>query len=408
MSQLRSTGRASVPSGPGSGRNSAARTGFGSTGRARVSQAADPWDDVAPLGDHGGPGGRGPGGGGPGGGGHGWGGGDDRPVRSGRRRPRWGRIAAVLAGTLAVVLVATGIGVYLWAKSLDDHLKRTDAFAGLTNRPGTSVSGAQNILMLGSDSRNPDNINYNARTDTIMLLHVTAAHDKAYLISIPRDLYVYIPKSRTSQYGDTHEKINAAFAWGGTPLMVQTVETYTGVHIDHVALIDFSGLRAVTDALGGVDMYVEQDVTSIHTPRHWTKGWHHFSGDAALDYIRQRKQFAEGDFARVRHQQAFLKAMLNKAASTGTLTNPLKLKAFLESFTKAMVVDKDFSLVDSAIAFRNLRSSDITFMTSPNLGSDTRNGESVVVSDKATAASLYDAVRQDRVADWLKQHPQKK
>ncbi len=298
--------------------------------------------------------------------------------------------------------------MWAYAKSLDGNLNRTDAFAGLTDgRPGKKVDGAQNILMLGSDSRNPKS-NSGWRPDTIMLLHVDADHNHAYLISIPRDTYVFVPQISGADNGNTNAKINAAFAWGGTPLMVKTIEGFTGVRIDHVAIMNFEGFTSVTDALGGVRMYVDQTITSIHPPhRKFTKGWHNFNGAEALDYCRQRYQFADGDFTREKHQQQFLKQLLKKAASTGTLSNPSKLNSFLQAVTKVIIVDKDFHLVDQAIQFRNLRSNDVTFMSSPHSGTGNINGESVVLSDKEKASSLYQAVENDTVADWVKQNPQK-
>lgn len=311
---------------------------------------------------------------------------------------------------LILVLVAGigGIGMWAYAKSLDGNLSRTDAFSSLTgDRPAKTVDGVQNILMMGSDSRNPKT-NKGWRPDTIMLLHVDADHKHAYVISIPRDTYVYIPPMKGADNGDTHSKINAAFSWGGTPLMVKTVEGFTGVRVDHVAIINFEGFKSVTDALGGVRMYVDQTITSIHPPhRKFTKGWHNFNGAQALDYCRQRYQFANGDFTREKHQQQFLKDLLKKAASTGTLSNPKKLNDFLQAVTKVVIVDKDFHLVDMAVQFRSLRSSDVTFLTSPHEGSQNVNGESVVLSDKKNASSLFEAVDKDKIAGWIKQHPQK-
>jgi LCP family protein required for cell wall assembly len=333
--------------------------------------------------------------------------GGSRPYRS-RPRPRWDRIALVVGVVVLVVALCGFGGAYLYAKNLDKKVARTDPFSSITGgRPAKTVAGAQNILLLGSDSRDPENKAKAGqwRTDTIILMHIPASHDHAYLISIPRDLYVSIPKSQTNpSLGGTREKINAAFAWGGLPLMVQTVEGLTGVRIDHVALIDFGGFKEVTDALGGVDMYVDQTITSIHKPhRVFRKGMRHFDGAQALDYVRQRYQFAQGDFTRMKHQQEFLKAIMDKAASTGTLANPAKLNAFLQAVTRSMTVDKDFSLVDMAIQFRSLRSKDMTFMVSPNAGSANVNGESVVLSDKPRALALYEAVSSDKVADWMKQ-----
>jgi LCP family protein required for cell wall assembly len=326
-----------------------------------------------------------------------------------RIRPRWGRIA--LVGFVALLLLA-GLGAgggYLYYRSLDSGLQRTDAFSKIVgNRPAAVAPGAQNILLLGSDSRDPENKAKPGqwRTDTMILMHLDANRQKAYLISIPRDLDVYIPKSPTNpDFGDTNAKINSAFAWGGVPLTVQTIEGFSGVRIDHVVLVDFGGFQQVTDALGGVDLNIEQDVTSIHPPnRQFKKGMNHLDGAQALDYVRQRYQFPEGDFARMRHQQQFMKALLDKATSSGTLSNPLKLNAFLSSVTNAMTVDNDFSLAGTGWDLRSMSSKDLVFMTSPNLGSETRHGESVVVSDKTKALSLYEAVAKDNVADWVTQN----
>ncbi len=354
-----------------------------------------------------GPGGRGPGGNGPGGGGPGFGGGP-APYR-GRPRPRWGRIALVFGLALLLLAGVAAGGAALYYHQLNSNVDKVDPFSQLTGgRPPKTVPGALNILMLGSDSRDPDSKAQPGewRTDTMILMHIPKSHDRAYLISIPRDLYVFIPRSQADpSLGNTRAKINAAFAWGGLPLAVQTMEEFTGVRMDHVVLIDFGGFKQVTDALGGVDLNIEQDVTSIHPPfRHFNKGLNHVNGDEALDYVRQRKQFAEGDFARMRHQQQFLKALMKKATDTGTLTNLPRLKAFLDAVSKAIVVDKDFSLADMALQFRNIKGENMTFMVSPHNGSQIVNGEDVVVSDKAKASSLYDAVSKDTVEAWIAEH----
>lgn len=310
---------------------------------------------------------------------------------------------------LIVALLGTG-GVWLYAKSLDNDLKRTDAFSSITDgRPAKTVEGALNILLVGTDSRDPDAPMDRAgkwRADTIILMHVPSSHDKAYLVSIPRDLYVPVPANAgASCDSGQRRKINASFAFGGLPLAVRTVECFTDVHIDHVVAIDFAGFQEVTDALGGVDLYVERDITSIHKPyRKFQKGVNHMNGAEALDWIRQRYQFPDGDFARMRHQQEFLKALMNKAASTGTLANPAKLNAFLTSVTDALTVDEKFSLIDMALQFRNLRGDDLVFLTNPHLGTDMINGESVVVSDREKALAMYQAIAADRMAAWVEEN----
>jgi LCP family protein required for cell wall assembly len=331
---------------------------------------------------------------------------DGPPAR--RIRPRWARIAVIAVVLLGLAAGCGALVSWLWVRGVDQDLNREDAFSALTDRPPKLVDGALNILLLGTDSRDPD-VSGEAggawRTDTIVIAHIPASHDRAYLTSIPRDLWVHIPLSPDGQNGDTMAKINAAFAWGGMPLAVQTVEEYTGVHIDHVALIDFAGFVKVTDAVGGVDMTVEQTITSIHPPyRTFEAGTRHFNGEEALDYVRQRYQFPNGDFDRMRHQQMFLKLLLDKAVSAGTVANPGNLRTFVTSVADTMTVDQDFSLLDLGWQFRGLRGDDLVFLVSPNLGSDMVGDQSVVVSDRDTALSFYDSMANDTLDDWVNVH----
>ncbi len=322
----------------------------------------------------------------------------------------------MVTAVVGVLVLAAALGAWAYVGSLNDDMKRTDAFAGLTGDRPAKVDGALNILVLGTDSRDPNAKQDSGkwRTDTIILLHVPANHDKAYLISLPRDLWVDVPESADGQNGGSMAKLNAAYAWGGPPLMVQTVENFTGVLIDHVAIVDFTGFKKVVDAVDGVKLCPEmppgQDsFQSIHgKKRTFKKGCREYGGAAALDYIRQRKQFPTGDFARMKHQQEFLKALMDKATSNDVFTSPTKMDAFLTTVTEAVTVDKEFSLMDMAIQFRSLRSKDLTFMTSPHQGTGMRDGQSVIVSDKEKASSLYEAVNNDEVADWVKKNPEKK
>ncbi|MCW3816540.1 LCP family protein [Micromonospora sp. DR5-3] len=385
----RSAGRAQVP---GPGRSA--------TGRARATDARwyPSYDEEPRSGGPGSPGGpTGPGGpGGPG-----------APRRPGPR-PRWGRIGLVAGVAVLVLALLGGAGAWLYARNLDKDLARTDPFSAITGeRPAKKVDGALNILMVGTDSRDPDAPMDKAgewRADTMILMHIPADHKSAYLVSIPRDLYVPIPQNAgASCDSGQRNKVNAAFAFGGLPLAVKTVECFTDVRIDHVMAIDFAGFKDVTDALGGVDLTVDRTITSIHKPhRKFTKGVNHMNGAEALDWVRQRKQFPEGDFARMRHQQEFLKALMDKAASTGTLTNPKKLNDFLKAVTAAVTVDQDFSLTDMAMEFRNLRGENLTFITSPNRGGQTIDGQSVVVSDREKALAMYQSIASDTMAEWVK------
>ena len=386
----RPSGRAPVP---GTARPTGRAGGYREDRDERPPRGSAP---VRPGGPPPRPPGGGSGGSGPGG-----------PAPRKRLKPRWGRIALVAGVLIVIAGVVAAISLYGYASGLDKDLKRTDAFGDITDgRPVKTVAGALNILIVGSDSRDPDSSDETAnawRADTLMIMHIPADHKTAQIVSIPRDLWVQIPAANNAGCDTgSRAKINAAFAYGGLPRAVRTVECMTNVRLDHVAAIDFGGFKDVTNALGGVDLTVEQTITSIHKPhRVFTKGVMHMNGDEALDWIRQRKQFPRGDFARMQHQQEFLKALMDKAASTGTLTNPAKLNAFLKAVTAAVTVDHDFSLTDMAVQFRSLRSNNLTFLTSPNLGSQNIAGQSVVVSDREKALGLYQAMAADRMTAWM-------
>ncbi|MCX5069548.1 LCP family protein [Micromonospora lupini] len=318
-----------------------------------------------------------------------------------RPRRRWRRVLLISLLVLVVLGAGGAVAGGLYLRSVESDIERVDAFDGVPeqSRPKPAVTGATNIMILGSDSRDPERTS-GSRTDTIILAHLPKDRSSAQLISIPRDTWVPVPKSKDGNHGGRDAKVNAAYAWGGVPLMVQTVESFTGVRVDHVALIDFAGFKEIIDALGGVDIDSEKSFTSIHPPfRTFKQGVQRMDGEAALDYSRQRKQFAEGDFARIRHQQQVIRAIIDKASSGGIITNPAKLNSFLKATSNSVSVDKDLSLLDMATQLRGVRGGNMTFLTSPTKGTGQVGSESVVFADKARVKTFYDAVRRDSVGE---------
>jgi len=333
---------------------------------------------------------------------------------------------------LVASIAATGGGLAVWstANSTNTDLDRPFDLDAIPeeDRP-EKLNEAMNLLIIGSDHRE-GNDEADARSDTTIIMHVNEDGSEAYGISIPRDLYVYVPEyadaSYYPEYTGTDSKFNAAYAWGGVPLTVLTLEELTGVRIDHVVEIDFAGLVQVVDALGTVtmnieaadapDYYDETGVTSIHADhRFFPVGENKLNGEEALDYVRQRKQWARGDFARMQHQQDLIKAIMDSALSAGVLTDQDKLTSFIDSTSDAVKVDTTFNVVATAINLMDMRSDDLVFMTTPNLGSDTIDGESVVVysydlenpeGDNPEAVSLWEALRDDSVATWVTANPE--
>ncbi|MFC4337178.1 LCP family protein [Salininema proteolyticum] len=316
---------------------------------------------------------------------------------------------------LVASLVAGGFGLRYWnlADKANDDLNRAFDLDEIPNRPPEGASGAMNILVLGNDSRQDDD---SGRSDTAILMHVDAAGKSAYGVSIPRDLWVHIPEDPNAEYSGAEAKFNAAYAWGGANLTVQTLEEYTQVRVDHIVEINFNGLIEVVDAVDGVTIdveaadapnyYDETGVTSIHGEhRFFSKGPMEMNGEEALDYVRQRKQWQRGDFARMQHQQQLITGIMNSAVSLGVLSSPARLTEFIESISGAVKVDQGFDVISTGVRLINIRPKDIQFLTSPNLGSGNMNGQSVVISDDDLAPVLYEAVRDDTVGDFLEEYP---
>ncbi|NUT34891.1 MAG: LCP family protein [Hamadaea sp.] len=323
----------------------------------------------------------------------------ESPVAPKRKR-RWPRIVGITVLVLAVLAGGATAAGWHYLRSVEEKVTRVDAFQGVpdTERPAKPATRAMNILILGSDSREPEL--EGSRTDTIMLAHVTSDHSAAQIVSIPRDTWVPIPRTASGR-GGVNAKINAAFAWGGVPLMVRTVEAFTKVRIDHVIIIDFAGFAQVVDAVGGVDVVIEKDFTSIHPPhRTFTAGRRHLNGEEALDYSRQRKQFANGDFSRIKHQQQVIRAILDKATSAGILADPGKLDSLLTSIAKSISADAGFDLLATAMSLRGMSGGKIRFITNPTSGGGWEGSQSVVYANKPVAASLYAAINDDKGATW--------
>jgi anionic cell wall polymer biosynthesis LytR-Cps2A-Psr (LCP) family protein len=210
-------------------------------------------------------------------------------------------------------------------------------------------------------------------------MHVSGDRKTVNLVHFPRDLYVSIP-------GKGKDKINASFAYGGAPLLVQTVQDLVGVPIDHVAIVDFEGFSSTS---GGY---------------RFTKGFQQMGGAEALAFVRERKQLSEGDISRGRRQQAFIKALMLKSLSKETLTNPVRLAQFVEAGTSNLTVDEAFTVAQmrkEAIGMRSLRGKDITFITAPFTGYGTSpQGASIDLLDEQGMRALGEALQNDAMSTY--------
>ena len=217
------------------------------------------------------------------------------PVRR-RRRVR------VVVGVLAVVVVllvgAAGGLVLERQRAYDRNIQRIPgAFPAESARPARAPGRAQNWLLVGSDRRADQGTTgqdataplwrYGAqRADTIMLVHLPADRRRLYLVSFPRDAWTPIQ-------GHGNAKLNAAFSFGGPPLLIATMERLTGVRVDHFAVLDFEGFRSMTDALGGVTVRVVRTVRDPARRVVWPAGTHHLDGARALAILREDRAYLE-------------------------------------------------------------------------------------------------------------------
>jgi len=221
-------------------------------------------------------------------------------------------------------------------------------------------------------------------------VHVDADRENVYVMSIMRDLYVPIP-------GHGSNKINAAFAYGGSPLTVQTVEQLLGVRIDHVAIIDFEGFKGMTTALGGVDVFSPQ-AFSTKGGFSYQAGLNKLEGDAALAFVRERYAFADADFTRVKNQQAFVKGLANTILSRATLTDPGKVSAFVTAMSPYLTVDKEFdigTIASLGFSLRSIDGSKMHFFTVPTAGTGSIGGQSIVNVDQPGLDAVKAALAND-------------
>ena len=190
----------------------------------------------------------------------------------------------------------------------------------------------QNILLLGVDSNGADSdLWVGTRTDTMILLNIDPRTKTVNAISIPRDSKVYLPKGMGIQ------KINAAHAIGGVEMTIKTVEDTLGIHIDKYIMFHDEGVRAIVQALGGVDIYVEKNMhyndNAGHLHINFTKGKHHLTEKDVVEYLRFRHD-ALGDIGRTQRQQWFLRGLLADLQKPETIVKIPQIVSVANKYVK--------------------------------------------------------------------------
>ncbi|MER6425267.1 LCP family protein [Streptomyces sp. NPDC001137] len=327
-----------------------------------------------------------------------------------RRKPRWVMRAAT---TLSVVVLASaGIG-HAVVTSLDAGIARVDPFKDMKNRP--KAGHGMNVLLVGTDGR--DRISEEERhryhlggepchcTDTMMIVHISADRERATVVSLPRDSYAMTPAHTDEKTGKRipgHPiKINAAYAEGGPNLTVHTVEDMTHVKIDHYLEVDFTSFMKTVDVLGGVSVCTAFPLKDTYTGLDLPAGTHVLGGGQALQFVRARHVDADSDLGRMKRQQRFLAALIERATSSGILLNPMKFRDVTRAVLGSVRADKGFGtdeLLDLGRAMRNFSPSSSEFTTVPigQMGYVVPGIGETLKWDTAKAERLFQSLRDDK------------
>jgi LCP family protein required for cell wall assembly len=315
----------------------------------------------------------------------------------------------VIAAIAFVILVASG---YAWAlfKNFTASVPHGAAVPALRADQTDLDGGAQNILMIGNDSRagaTPAELKalhgghdvQTVNTDTMMILHIPSDGTAPTIISFPRDSWVEIPgygKAKlNSAYSDAYNHARQHSAnereaeSAGIMLTLRTLSRLTGLHIDHYLEVNLLGFYRISEAIGGVQVCLlhaqnastDRDAfgsgySGIDLPA----GVSTIKGAQALAFVRQRHGLPNGDLDRIKRQQYFLAAAFHKIASAGTLLNPFKLKRLLDAVSSSLLTDPSLNLLSLARSFELLSTGAINFVTLPN------NGPQVIYPDGVETA----------------------
>ena len=305
-----------------------------------------------------------------------------------------------VAATLVAVVAVGAIFLRQVERSMAQNLDREDLMpANSIAAPAPTreqvAADALNFVVMGYDSRDPAV----GRSVSLMILHLNARRDQAYLISFPRDAWVSIP-------GHSNNRINAAQGFGGPKLAVSTLEKLTDTRMDHAILVDFQGFARLTDEVGGVT--VNNRTAFFAHGFDYPKGSITLTGERAIYFVGEQGTLPGGDFDRAANERNLVRAIIAKTLSAKIITDPGRLFSIVSGAAEHLTVDNGLtnSKIRNTVLSLRLTDKDVHLIQAPVSGKATKGGQRVDVVDQAKLAELRIALRKDTVNEYLAKYPQ--
>lgn len=332
---------------------------------------------------------------------------------------------ATLALVSAAALLVTGYA-YNAVDKLKETINITDALDG-TDEPNDD-DGAVDILLVGTDARTDTQGNRlsdamlkelrtehkdGVNTDTLIILRLPKDGGRPTAVSIPRDSWVEVPsggQAKINSAFNTAKQAELARLRGkgvndaaererrsdhvGRKTLIRTVQNFTQVHVDHYAEVSLLGFYLLTEALGGIEVCLNQATTDKDSGADFAAGRQVVKGGEALSFVRQRKNLVRGDLDRIVRQQVFLSSALGKVLSAGTLSDAKKRDDLMDVVRRSLVLDRDLDILEFAGKAKKLTSGGVEFVTIPieKIDGVSDDGQSIVVVDEDKVRSFVAGV----------------
>ncbi len=316
-------------------------------------------------------------------------------------------VMAILA-TLTITFIS--LSAYAAYRNVYDSIHHLTITSGELGKRPPKLNGSQNILIIGSDSRNGTHGRFGrgiqgSRSDTTMLLHISPTHTGAIVISFPRDTMVPIYSCEGDGQGhpgqqaqaDVLEQLNNTFSYGGPACLWRTLEQITSIHIDHFVQVDFSGFKSIVNDVGGVPVCLPFAIKDPASKLNLPAGKSVVHGTQALAFVRERHIGYGSDLQRINRQQIFLASLAQKVSQSSSLSAPTRLYGLVHDIASSLTTDSGLTLTDMyaiANSLKGLSTTALQFIMAPVVPSPL-NPNDLVEFAQPPADDLFRAIARD-------------